>query len=372
MSGTRVTILRVRGIPISVDASWLIILTLVTWSLRDTFAQEIPDLPEGAYWGIGLGSALAFFVCIVLHELGHAVVAATTGTPVRGITLFLFGGVAEMGDEPKSAGNEFLMAVAGPAVSGVLALGFAVLSPFVPPAVGVPLAHLAGINLAVLVFNLVPAFPLDGGRVLRSFLWSVTGDLRRATRWASVGGRLFAALLIGLGLVNLLAGQVTAGIWLGLIGWFLHTAARGSYDQVLLRQALTGEPIRRFFSADTACVPPTIDLRSWVDDYVYRHHRTEFPVVSDGVLVGVIGTRDLAPFPAEEWPTLTVKEVMRRDWQPAAISPGADALSALDQMRSAGADRLYVVDHNRFVGTVGLGDLLSFLSLKLQLGDERR
>jgi Zn-dependent protease len=201
MFGTRWRLFRLLGIPISLDASWLIILALLTWTLINLFHEAVPDLSVGTYVAMGLGAALAFFTCIVLHELGHALVARAVGIPIRGITLFLFGGVAEMEDEPPSASSEFLMAVAGPAVTAVLTAIFWLLSGLVEaPAVVLPLRYLAGINLAVLIFNLVPAFPLDGGRVLRSILWGALEDLRRATYWAALSGQAFAWLLIGLGL----------------------------------------------------------------------------------------------------------------------------------------------------------------------------
>jgi Zn-dependent protease len=189
MFGTRWRLFRLLGIPISLDASWLIILALLTWTLIDLFREAVPGLSAVTYWVLGLGAALAFFACIVLHELGHALVARKVGIPIRGITLFLFGGVAEMEDEPPSASSEFLMAVAGPAVSAVLAAIFWLLSGLAATAaVAFPLRYLAGINLTVLIFNLVPAFPLDGGRVLRSILWAVARNLRRATYWAAVSG----------------------------------------------------------------------------------------------------------------------------------------------------------------------------------------
>jgi Zn-dependent protease len=287
MFGTRWQLFRILGVPINVDASWLLILALLTWNLVNIFDKEVPDLPDTARWLLGLATALGFFTCLVLHELGHALAARSVGVPIRGITLFLFGGVAEMGDEPPSAAGEFFVAVAGPVVSAVLA-GLLWLSRFLVaiPAVTVPLGYLAFINLVVLLFNLVPAFPLDGGRVLRSALWAALGDLRRATYWASLSGKGFAFGLIGLGLLLLLSGQVFHGLWLCLIGMFLYRAAQGSYEQVLVRQVLSGEPVARFMHRAPIVVPPELDLRGFVEDYVYRHHRKMFPVAADGRLPG--------------------------------------------------------------------------------------
>jgi Zn-dependent protease len=359
---------RLLGIPISLDASWLIILALLTWTLINLFREAVPDLPFATYWAMGLGAALAFFTCIVLHELGHALVARAVDIPMHGITLFLFGGVAEMEDEPPSASSEFLMAVAGPAVSAVLAALFWLLSGLVETAaVAFPLRYLAGINLAVLIFNLVPAFPLDGGRMLRSILWAVLKNLRRATYWAALFGQAFAWLLIGLGVLNFFAGHVFNGVWLGLIGLFLNNAARGSYQQVLVRQVLRGEPVARFMTRQPIVVPPALDLRGWVEDYVYRYHRKMFPVASDGHVEGVISTQALAQFPREEWDKHTVAEAMRQDVGALSIAPDADALEALGRMQRTGSSRLLVTQGDRLMGIVSLKDLLRFLDLKIEL-----
>lgn len=368
MFGTRLRLFRLLGIPISLDVSWLIILALLTWTLMEFFREAVPDLPVPTYWVMGLGAALAFFACIVLHELGHALVARTVGIPIRGITLFLFGGVAEMEDEPPTASSEFLMAVAGPAVSAVLAAIFWLLSGLAQTAAVVfPLRYLAGINLAVLIFNLVPAFPLDGGRVLRSILWAALRNLRRATYWAALSGQAFAWLLISLGILNFFAGYVFNGIWLGLIGLFLNNAARGSYQQVLVRQVLRGEPVSRFMNRHPIVVPPVLDLRGWVEDYVYRYHRKMFPVASNGHVEGVISTQALARFPRAEWDKHTVAEVMRQDVGALSIAPDADALVALGRMQRTGSSRLLVTDGDRLVGMISLKDLLRFLNLKIEL-----
>jgi Zn-dependent protease len=372
MFGTRWPLFRLLGIPISVDASWLVILALLTWTLVSYFAQAVTGLPPAVYWLMGLAAALGFFACIVLHELGHALVARAAGIPIRGITLFLFGGVAELEGEPKSASSEFLMAVAGPAVSALLVAGFWLLSglPWAQPAVLV-LEYLAAINLAVLVFNLVPAFPLDGGRVFRSILWGATGNLRRATYFASLAGQGFAWLLIWLGVLQFFAGNVLHGVWLGLIGMFLNNAARASYQQVIVRQLLQGEPVSRFMNPQPIVVPEELDLRRWVEDYVYRHHRKMFPVSSNGHLAGVIATEALVRYPREEWDRHTVAEAMNKDLGAVRIAPDADALEALGKMQRTGSSRLLVMDGDHLVGIVSLKDLLRFLELKIELEDGR-
>jgi Zn-dependent protease len=373
---------KLLGIPIFVDASWLLILALLTISLaqgfptllQEAFPGAAPALPAYDYWIMGLVTALAFFVCIVLHELGHALVARARGMSIRGITLFMFGGVAELGDEPPSAATEFLMAIAGPIVSLVLAIAFWLLAGLGQEADGphplvLMLGYLGLINGLVLVFNLIPAFPLDGGRVLRSILWAITNNLRKATRWASLAGQAFAWLMIGWGLAWLFSGNVLGGIWTGLIGLFLNNAAQSGYQQVLIRQALTGEPVRRFMNAQPIVVPPALDLRHWVEDFVYRYHRKAFPVASNGHLEGFISTQSLARFPRAEWELHSVGEVMRHDLRPVSISPDADALEALNKMQRTGSSRLLVTEGDRLLGVISLKDLLRFLSLKMNLED---
>lgn len=372
MFTTRIRLFRIHGIWINVDASWLIILALLTWTLSSRFGQEAPGLPSFDYLILGLATALAFFVCILLHELGHALAAQQMNIPIRNITLFLFGGVAEMEDEPPSAGKEFVMAIAGPIVSAILAAAFWVLAEvgtaadWQPPLV-IALGDLAGINFAVLIFNVLPAFPLDGGRVFRAMLWGATRSLRRATYWASLVGQGFAWILIVLAIMSFFGGQFIGGLWLGLIGMFLQGAAKNSYQQVFLRQALRGEPIRRIMNPNPITVPPSVDLGQWIEDYVYRYHHKNFPVVADGQVEGMISTDVLRDLPRSEWPLHKVGEVMRRDLEAISLPPDADAFAALQRMQRTGRSRLLVTEGRRLVGLVSLKDLVRFLQLKSEL-----
>ncbi len=387
MFGTRWRLFRLLGIPIYLDITWAIILVLVTASLMDRFS-DVPGLTWYEYFAMALVTALTFFACIVLHELGHAVVARATGLPIRGITLFIFGGVAELSEEPKSAGGEFVMAIAGPIVSAILG-GLFLLLWAVGNHAGWPVPPLrvffwlGSINLILLAFNLVPAFPLDGGRVLRSILWAATGSLRKSTYWASLCGRAFGYLLIGVGVLQMVlpffipaenGGRSLnlGGLWLAVIGLFVNNAARGSYQQVLVREALGGESVRRFMNTNPIVVPPWTDLRHFVEDYVYRYHRKAFPVGAEGKLEGYVTTQALSRYSRDEWETHTVADVMERDWKGLSVRPDDDALKALTRMQRTGLSRLLVVEGDRLVGIVSLKDLLRFLQLKLELEGEER
>lgn len=378
MFGTRWRLMRLFGIPLYLDLSWLLILALLTW----TFTEMLPHwmavyyrgvrYTEGDYWLSGFLTAVGFFICIVLHELGHAITAHSHDIPTRGITLFLFGGVAELSDEPASPWSEFLMAAAGPAVTVVLMLllGIAASAGYRygwQPLLVVALGYLAFVNAIVLVFNLIPAFPLDGGRILRSILWGITGNLARATRWAAGIGQLFGWAIIIWGVVQIFFGNLIGFIWLCLVGWFLGNAARNSYAQVVVQQALRGVTVRRFMTPNPITVAPNLSLREWVEDYVYRYHRKIFPVAAEGVLSGYVDATDLAQVPPSEWDIHTVEEEMHRDIRPIAIGPDDEAMAALKRMQQTGVSRLLVVEDGRLVGVLSLKDLLHYLELKMEL-----
>jgi Zn-dependent protease/predicted transcriptional regulator len=376
MDGTRIRVLRVRGIPVYVDLSWLIVLALVTLTLAGEFSASLReqgfDPPTYQVWGMALIAAVGFFVCIVLHELGHALVGRASGMPIGGITLFLFGGVAELRREPPSAGSEFRMAVAGPMVTLVLVAIFwsatllgAVID--LPAAVVLVLHYLAYINLAVLVFNLVPAFPLDGGRIFRATLWAFTGDLRRATAWASAVGRGFGWLLAGIGLLELFAGLFLPGIWLIFIGMFLARLARQSYESVVVRETLADQPVSKFMSRHPITVAPEVTLQELVDDYVYRHHRKAFPVTSNGHVEGIVTAQSLQTVPREDWDRHTVAEIMDRDIEKIAVRSDTNAVNALERMQRSGSSRLLVMENDELAGVVSIRDLIDYLDLRLSM-----
>lgn len=373
MFSKRVRLFRVSGFPVELDLSWFVIAVLLTWSLAaGFFPYRYEGLSRATYWAMGSAGALGLFASIVLHEIGHAMVARRFDLPIRRIVLFIFGGVAEMEREPDEARHEFLVAVAGPAVSLALAgvfhavaLGL-VLSGAGAAAVGVA-AYLALINLVLVAFNLVPAFPLDGGRVLRSALWAWKGDFRWATRITSAIGSVFAIALIGLGVFAVIAGRLLAGIWWALLGLFLHGAAGMAYQQVRLRKALEGEPLSRFMTREPVVVPPDMTVRELVEDRVYRYQHKLFPVVRDDRLLGCVTLRGIRQVPRDEWDRRTVRDIVEECSEDNTIESDQDAMAALARMNGAEASRIMVLERGRLVGVLALKDLMRFLALKVEL-----
>ncbi len=376
MFGKRYDLFTLFGFKIRIDLSWFIIAILITWSLAEGFFPFYYDgLSSATYWWMGAAGALGLFGSIVLHELSHAVVARRYGLRMKGITLFIFGGVAEMQDEPPSPKVEFMVAIAGPIASiliGAAFFGLYRIGQFTgwPGAANGVLAYLAIINVVLVGFNLVPAFPLDGGRVLRSVLWHWKNNLRWATRVTTQFGSGFGIALIVLGLFSVISGNFLGGMWWFLIGMFLRGAAQMSYQQVLLRQALEGEPVSRFMKAEPVTVPAHISLQELVDDYIYKHHFKMFPVVDDGKLRGSISTRQVKGVPREEWARQTVETLVEPCSQENTVRPETDAMKALEKLNQTGASRLLVVDGTRLVGIIALKDLMKFLSLKVELEEE--
>ncbi len=374
MFGKRFKVFELFGFNVYVDLSWLIVAVLITWSLATgVFPYHFPELSVRTFWLMGLVGAMGLFASIVFHEFAHSLVARQRGMQMKGITLFIFGGVAEMAEEPPDAAAEFWVAVAGPIASVLLAVGFFGLN-FALQAAGVTaavfgvFAYLAWINALLVAFNLIPAFPLDGGRVLRSLLWAWKRNLRWATRVVSVLGMGFGLVLIGLGVFSFLFGNLIGGVWWFLLGLFLRQAAQLSYQQLLMRQALEGEPVRRFMHNHAVTVPPELTIQDFVDDYVYRHQHKLYPVVEGDRLVGCVSVNQIKEIPRSQWPQRLIKEVASGCSPENTIEADADAVQALARMNRNHVSRLIVVDGpNHLAGVLALKDLLNFLSLKVEL-----
>jgi Zn-dependent protease/CBS domain-containing protein len=350
---------RVAGIQLGANWSWLVIFALVAWTLAaGVFPDRTPGLAEGAYWAMGLAAALLFFGSIVLHELGHALQARRDDVEIEGITLWLFGGVAQLRSMYGSPGAEFRIAVAGPAVTLVLAgllLGGAALVPL-PESVEAVVSWLGYINAALLVFNLLPALPLDGGRVLHALLWRVKGEMAWATRTAAAVGVVFGGLFAGGGVLMFLATGAFGALWLAFIGWFLTIAARAEAGHVRARQALRGLRVRDVMSRDPVAVPPDATLEAFVDEFATETRFTTYPVVEAGQPLGLLPFERVASTPREEWRTRRVRDEMVPREQVAVLAAEQDAAAALEEL-GAEPGRALVVEDDRLVGVVAPADL---------------
>jgi Zn-dependent protease/CBS domain-containing protein len=365
------------GFEVRLDLSWLLLALLISWSLgAGMFPADYPGLPPRTYAWMGVAGALGVFFSIVFHEFSHSMIARHYGMPIKGITLFIFGGVAEMEEEPPGPKSEFLMAIAGPLASFLLAFIFArieaiaLLRGWPTPVVGVS-NSLAYINTVVAVFNLVPAFPLDGGRMLRAALWYFRRDMNSATRIASQMGSGFGFALMLLGIIAFVQGNIIGGMWWFLIGIFLRGAAAASYQRLMLHDMLHKQPVSNFMRSDPVTVPPSVTIREWVEDYVYRHHFKMFPVVQDAVLSGAVTIDDIREIPKENWHKMTVRDVMKPCSDDNTIAAHMDMEKLLTAMMHPGKQTRYmVVDGDRLVGVIALKDVLELVALKMEI--ERR
>jgi len=372
----KIRLFRLLGFEVGIDPSWIIIAILIAWSLSTgLFPFQYKNLSTRTYWLMGIIGTLGLFLSVIVHEFSHSLAARKFGLEMKGITLFVFGGVAEMKDEPPSPKAEFIIAIMGPISSIIMALFFYGVrfagkgQGLAMPVNGV-LDYLAFINLILAGFNILPAFPLDGGRVLRAILWGIKGNLRWATRITSQIGIGFGILLIVLGIINILRGNFIGGMWWFLIGMFLRGTAKASYQQLLIRRALEGEPVRRFMKTDPTTVWPFITLNELVEDYVYRHHFKMFPVVEKGgKLIGCVTTKNVKEVPREAWNSRKVGEIASECSPENTIEENTDAMEALSTMNRNGASRLMVVKKGRLVGVIALKDMLKFLSLKVELDE---
>jgi Zn-dependent protease len=362
---------RIAGIRIGVNWSWLVVFALIVWTLAATiFPDSNPGLSDGTYLAMAIVAAVLFFVSLLLHELGHALVARREGVEIEGITLWLFGGVAKFKGMFPSAGAEFRIAVAGPIVSlgiGVFFVLIAVVGDL-PEAVDGVVGYLGYINLVLLVFNLIPALPLDGGRVLRSILWQTKGDFRWATNVAAEVARVFAYLFIGLGLAEVFFLNSFAGVWLAFLGWFLLQAAGAEARHLATRQALGGLRVRDLMVRDPITVAADLSLGRFMDEVVWPHRYTAYPVVDDGRAVGLLPFRSVAEVPRGEWDGRSVRDAMLPLDDVPALAEDDDLVDALAKLGSSDVRRGLVLDDGRLAGLLSITDL----SRALEVGGPRR
>ncbi len=363
---------KIFGIEIRLDYSWFIVFTLVTWSLSTHyFPMRYSAWTRSTYWIIGLATSLLFFISVLAHEISHSLVAKAKGIPVRGITLFIFGGAAQITEEPKRPRDEFAMALAGPATSIGVALFFLLIR-FIflslNPMVAALATWLSGINLILALFNLIPGFPLDGGRVLRSIIWGATNNLMKATQIASLIGRGVAYLFIFLGIWMFFGGNWFNGLWIGFIGWFLNNAASSSYRQLALREMLAGHTASEVMMTDCPRVDRSLTIDQLVNDYILHTSRRCFPVVDDERVWGLVTLHHVKEVSKEDWATATVGEVMTPFEQLKKVNPDDELLDVFQLMNVEDVNQLPVVENGNFLGMIARDNVMAFIHARSELG----
>lgn len=361
------------GFEIRLDFSWFIIFFLILWVFTfAVFPANYPGLSVAAYIGMGVVGTLLFFASLLAHEISHSLVARAKGIPVEGITLFIFGGMSRTRMEAETPGDEFKIAVVGPLSSMLIAglfWGVAWLSFRAgwSPAIGGVAQYLALLNLLLAVFNLLPGFPLDGGRIFRAAVWKSTGDYTRATRWSTTGGKWLAYVLIAFGLLSVFQGNL-GGLWLVLIGWFLRNAAIASYQQHLLQQVLEHVRARDAMTRDPETVEPDLTLQELVDEHFLRRRYHAFPVATDGRPLGLITLGQVKEVPREEWSRRTVAETMTPiESDGVAVSPDEPMTEVLRKMERSGSRRVLVTRDGHLEGIITTGDIAGWLQRAREL-----
>lgn len=352
------------GIPIRVHFSWLIIFGLIAWSLSTAyFPKAAPELSEMSYWAGGLIAALLLFLSVALHELSHSIMAKRYRLTISSITLFIFGGVSEMKGEPPTPEAERAIAIAGPLSSFLLSLFFFfAYYLWTEPVARALFSYLAQLNFVLGAFNLIPGFPMDGGRVLRAFLWKKSKDFYYATRKASRYGQNISMFFIFAGLVSLFAG-FPGGLWLMLIGWFLQSAAQASYRQASLHETLRGIKVKDIMVRQVVTIPSHMRLDEAVNDYFLRYGYGGFPALDDGEFLGFVTLKEIKDLPREGWHNVKVSEIVvphEKRWE---VSKDDDAMKALEVMINEDKGRLAVIENRKLVGLITRNGIAGYVQL---------
>ena len=362
---------RIFGIDITINVSWLLIFILISYSFG-ALLYETPEFPDGAWpWVAGVITGVVFFACLLLHELSHSFVAKRSGIAINRITLFIFGGVAEMSEEVQKPMDEFRMAIAGPVVTFVLggifgALYLLLRSRNASPVIVAPLGYLAVTNLAIGIFNLLPGFPLDGGRVLRSLIWHRTGDLRKATRIVSISGQSIAVLIAGAGVYFLVTGAFISGIWFILIAFFLYQLAQAGYQQTLLRIAASDTKVRDIMYTNVPLIEASTPLTMLRHNYFSVYNLPAFPVMDRGQVIGIVSRDDLYQVSASEWDVLNAGRIS----SPLSESQTVDPDTTLDKVLRKvlrGDEFMLVVEGQNVLGLLTRGELMRYVDTKMKL-----
>jgi Zn-dependent protease/CBS domain-containing protein len=380
------------GIDVYIDWSWLLIFALISWSLNSMFREIHPTWPVVTQWALAVTAALLFFISVMAHELAHSLVAKARKIPVKNITLFLFGGVSNIQKEPTSPMGELLIAIVGPLTSFLLGGLFLALGIGSVILNGIPIATSTGllsrlsplntmfmwlgsVNILLGIFNLIPGFPLDGGRILRSILWAITNNVVKATRWASIVGQVIAWLLILAGLfmlfgaeIPLLGSGIVNGVWIIFIGWFLHNAAVQTYQKTVVQDILENVPVERIMNPDVPVVPANIPVDELIEKYIMKTDNQAFIVFDDGRMTGLVSIDDVRKLSPEERQSATVSDIMTPARKLVVVAPNENASEALDRLQNQKIRQLPVVNGNKIVGLLRRKDILRWLELQSQSG----
>ena len=365
---------KIAGIEIGVHWSWLFIFVLITWSIAGGILEEFyPEWSDGRRWAVGVIVAGIFFASILLHELSHSLVAKAKGIPVKGITLFVFGGVSSLGREAQSAGEEFQIAIVGPLTSLAIGAFFAILWAALrgpAPEEAAIAGYLAFINGVIAAFNMLPGFPLDGGRVFRSIVWARNRNLLRATRVASKVGEYLAYALMAGGAIQFVLFNPIGGVWMFLIGLFLRNASAASYEQMVLESTLRGVSAAELARTDYVPVLPDLLVAQLVDEQMLAGRGRCYPVMAGEELLGLITLSDVRRLDREQWSTTTVYRAMTPFERLRTVSPGEDARALLQLMGEADVNQVPVVEGRWLMGIVSRADILRLIQLRREVGAE--
>ena len=366
---------RIFGVEIGLHYSWLIIALLIAFSLAGHFGAAHPDWGRGVIWGMAIITAFLFFAAIVAHELSHAMVARRRGLPVRSITLFALGGVAQLEKEPEDAKTEFLVSIVGPIASAVIgfvclllawALGWTMMPEPATPLMAM-LVWLGYINIGLAIFNMLPGFPMDGGRVLRALIWWYTGSAQRATRVASLTGQVFAFAFIIFGIYRFFGGAGFSGLWMAFIGWFLLNAAKAAYARQELTERLRGVRVGDLMTLDCTVVDGNDNLQTFVHDYLLHTGRRCFLVAEQGVVTGLITPNEVKGIPKARWPYTTVYDVMRPLEQLRTVTPETPVSEALEIIGRDDINQLPALANGRLEGMISRDQILRYLLTRAEL-----
>jgi Zn-dependent protease/CBS domain-containing protein len=362
---------RILGIPIRLDYSWFLIFALITWTMAvGYYPAEFKNWPTAQYWIAGAVTAIMLFVSVLLHELGHSVVAIHYKIPVRSITLFIFGGVSLIGAEPPSAAAGFWLSIVGPLVSFALAALFSQLQHLftgVAPLLALT-KYLVYINIALGLFNLIPGLPLDGGGIFRSIVWGITHSMRRATLIASNVGRFIAYLFILFGVWQMFIGNFMNGLWIAFIGWFLESAARGQAQQQTLQDLLAGRKVSQAMNPHYATIPASTTLQQMVDNHILGVGQRTFLVKEGEHVIGLLTLHHIKEIPRSQWPATTAAQALIPVTQMKRVQPDEDLWAALEKMDRDGVNQLPVMSNGEVLGMLSREDVVSYLRTLRELG----